>query len=99
MAKDVQTIVSEFNAHIRKQGGNFENWYVGITQDIEQRLFGDHKVPRKDHWFIHREAFTSDDARAVEKAFLEWGCDGGTGGGDEDTCFVYAYLKTSVTDP
>ena len=99
MPKDEQTIVNEFNAHIQKQGGRPADWYVGITQDVAQRLFVNHKVPRKDHWFIHREALTSEAARAVEKAFLDWGCDGGTGGGDEDARFVYAYLKTSVTDP
>lgn len=99
MPKDAQTIVNEFNAHIQKQGGRSSAWYVGITQDIDQRLFGDHSVPRENHWFIHREAYTSNDARAVEKVFLDWGCDGGGGGGDDDARFVYAYLKTSVTDP
>lgn len=99
MAKDAQTIINEFNGHIQQQGGQPSAWYVGITQDIEQRLFGDHKVPKKNHWFIQREAFTSDDARAVEKAFLDWGCDGGDGGGDDQARFVYAYLKTSITNP
>lgn len=54
MAKDAQTIVSEFNAHLQKQGGRPADWYVGITHDVAQRLFGDHKAPRKEHRFIHR---------------------------------------------
>ena len=99
MAKDARTIVNEFNAHIQKQGGQPSAWYVGVTEDIGQRLFGDHKVPRKGHWFIYCEAYTADDARAVEKAFVDSGCGGGTGGGDVDARFVYAYLKTSITNP
>ena len=87
------------HTHMKKEGSPPKNWYVGITSDIENRLFGDHNVPKKDHWRIHRKAFTSNDARAVEKAFLDYGCDGGAGGGDDTATFVYAYLKASVTNP
>ena len=98
-AKDAKTILVEMQAHIRQQGGKPSDWYAGVTSDIEQRLFTEHKVPKKDHWYIYRRALTADDARAVEKAFLDSGCDGGTGGGQDDAVFVYAYLKTPVTDP
>ena len=97
--QDAQTIVDEIGSHVQKQGGTVSSWYAGITEDIESRLFGAHRVPRKDHWFIHREAISSAAARAAEKTLLEWGCDGGSGGGDDDAVYVYAYLKTSVTDP
>ena len=99
MPKDARTIISDFNAHIKKRAGQPSEWYVGVTEDIDGRLFGRHAVPRKGHWYIYREAYTTQDARAVEKAFLDSGCDGGGGGGDEDARFVYAYLKTSITDP
>ena len=36
MAKDIQTIVSEFNDHIQKQGGQSSAWYVGVTKAIDQ---------------------------------------------------------------
>ncbi len=98
-AKDAQTIYNEIVAHINKQGGPRSSWYVGITQDVDQRLFGTHKVPREGHWYIYREANTAQAARNIEKALLEWGCDGGTGGGDSNAEFVYAYLMTAVTDP
>ncbi len=96
-AKDAQSVVNEIHAHMRKQGGSPSSWYVGITSDIEQRLFGDHGVPKENHWYCYRETFTSNDARSVEKAFLDYGCDGGSGGGDDTSTFVYAYLKTSIT--
>ncbi len=93
-----QSIVDAIAAHIREQGGAIGNWYAGIAADPTKRVFGDHAVPR-DHWWIHRKAYSSSEARAAEKALLDWGCDGGGGGGDESTVHVYAYLKSSVTRP
>lgn len=98
-AQDAQTIVNEIAAHIQKQGGALPSWYVGITENIEQRVFGDHSVPKENHWRAHRKALSSDVARAAEKSLLGWGCDGGGGGGDSDAVFVYAYLKTAITNP
>ena len=99
MAKTAQEAYDEMLAHIQKQGGSFSSWYCGITENIENRLFRDHNVPKKDHWFIHRRCINNDAARNAEKALLDKGCDGGAGGGDEDADYVYAYLKTSVTEP
>lgn len=99
MAKTAQQTLNEIVAHIRKQGGSYSEWYCGITSDIESRLYDDHKVPKKKHWSITRICATANNARAVEKALLKLGCDGGPGGGDEDAAWVYAYLKTSITNP
>lgn len=96
-AKPLQVIIDEIAAHIAKQGGQRSHWYVGITADIDQRLHGAHGVPKKNHWYAWREAVTADDARSIEQAFLQWGCDGGSGGGDSRSRFVYAYLKTAAT--
>ena len=99
MAKEAQQILNEITAHIDKQGGAYSGWYCGITSDIDSRLHGDHKVPRENHWFITRQCLNVTDARAVESALIKQGCDGESGGGDETTIHVYAYLKTAETDP
>lgn len=100
MEKSAQEAYDEILAHIQKQGGSFSSWYCGITENIKNRLFGDHKVPENNHRFTYKKCINSEAARSVEKAFLQNGCDGGTGGGDDDAVFVYAYLKkTGVTDP
>lgn len=57
------------------------------------------KSPRKTTGSYIGHATSSEAARNVEKAFLDNGCDGGTGGGDDDAVYVYAYLKASVTEP
>ena len=99
MAQDAQSAYDEIVAHINKQGGSYSDWYCGITSDIESRLFGDHNVPRKDHWFIYRRCENDTDARAVETALVKLSCDGGSGGGDDTTVVVYAYLKSEDTNP
>ncbi len=99
MAKTEKEAYDGILSHIQKQGGKFSDWYCGITKDIDARLFGDHKVPKKDHWYTYRECNNADAARGVEKDLLGKGCDGGTGGGGDDAVYVYAYLKTDVTAP
>ena len=56
-------------------------------------------MPEEDSCFISVPCISSSAARNVEKELIAYGCDGGTGGGDDDATYVYAYLKTSVTDP
>lgn len=99
VALGAQAVVDQISGHILRQGGPASAWYVGITADVEQRVFADHQVPKKDHWRIHRQAVSSDAARAAEKALLDWGCDGGGGGGNVGAIYVYGYLKTASTKP
>ena len=99
MVATSQEAYNEITTYIAKQGGAYSGWYCGITSDQESRLFGDHNVPRQDHWFIVADCGDSASARAVEKALLNLGCDGGAGGGDVNSRFAYAYLKTHITNP
>jgi hypothetical protein len=98
MTKAVQTIYNEIISHMNKEGSSKRIWYCGITSNIDSRLRGDHNVP-KVHWHIYRFCQSSDDARAIEKGLLELGCDGGQGGGDANSKYVYAYKKTGITKP
>ena len=95
--KNSDEILRAIIAHIKKQGGAFGDWYAGVTGSIENRLFGDHNVPRQDYWRIYDEAFNAADARYVEDRLLEMGCKGGSGGGDASAKFIYAYLISGVT--
>jgi hypothetical protein len=92
-----QQIVNDIDAHIKKQGGGYGSWYVGITGDIDDRLHGAHKVPKQNHWYITRQGDSHTIARAAEKVFIDAGCKGGGGGGDDNSSWVYAYLITGVT--
>lgn len=88
---------SEIDAYIRKNGGVYSAWYVGIASDPKKRLFVDHSVTEHGDLWIHLDCGTDSAARRVEQHFLAKGCKGGGGGGDRDTRFAYAYKVTPST--
>lgn len=95
MTKDeiISEIVSYFGL---SKGTNFANYYVGITNDVERRLFHEHNVLKNGAW-IYCPANDKSVAQDVEKFFLNLGMIGDTGGGMTDTTVVYCYLITSYT--
>lgn len=96
-SKTAQEIYDEIIAHIKESPHNASSWYAGITQNVDQRLFGAHNVSKERGWWMYRKASSSNNARKVEEALINWGCDGGNGGGDSDAVFVYAYHKSATT--
>lgn len=97
MAKSKQEIIADITACFK--GVAYKNCYVGITSDVQGRLFGDHNVSKADRHRIYRTASSNSVARDIEQHFLDAGMDGGRGGGDTTSKIVYAYKKTSRTNP
>jgi hypothetical protein len=93
-----EQIIREILEYIRKGGGAFSDWYVGISQDARTRLFSGHSVNENgDHW-IYRQASSSKAAREIEEYFLNrCHTSGGPGGGDDTTDMVYAYKMNAHT--
>ncbi len=96
MVQEAQQIADDIYNHLAGET-NFSSYYVGITNDIERRLFNEHNVPKSNHWRIHREAVNDKHARAVEKHFIDRGMRGGSGGGDNGSIWVYCYKITNYT--
>lgn len=90
-------IITDFEKYVGND--NYSGWYVGITNDIERRLFGEHNVNKQQDRWIWRPADSKDVAQEVEEYFLDAGMDGDTGGGNDDTIYVYAYMKNWHTNP
>ena len=99
MSKTAQQVYDDIIAYIQEQGRPASDWYAGITSDLDGRVHDEHNVPREDLSCIKRTCNTTLAARAVENALIKSGCDGGGGGGDSSSIYVYAYLKTAVTNP
>ncbi|MYA62929.1 MAG: hypothetical protein F4X94_10210 [Dehalococcoidia bacterium] len=98
MSVTTNQITSEIEAHIRKCGGTFRQWYVGITSDARERLFSGHKVRENGDAWIHRQAGTHQEARQIEGYFVnQLGTRGGPGGGSTASRSVYAYKITAHT--
>lgn len=93
-----QQIADDIYAHLHGDT-NYKAYYIGITNDIDRRLFREHNVNRTPHfaWWIWREAISKDHAQAVEEHFLNQGMKGDTGGGMDDSVYVYCYKITNYT--
>jgi hypothetical protein len=99
-ATKLDQIIQEIKDYISKCGGSYSDWYVGITSDINSRLFGDHGVRKDGDQWIYSTAPSSSDARNIERYFIDTlGTDGGSGGGDYSSNIVYAYKKNPHTSP
>ncbi len=86
---------------IKNHGGNFKDWYVGITMDPKTRMQFGHNVNFHNDKFIILATSSCDEARLIEKYIIDnYATDGGPGGGGagaDETEYVYAYLKTKMT--
>lgn len=85
-------IVADVTEHVADLGDSYDEWYAGIATDWEDCVFDRHCVERdaKDTWIV-RKAANEAKARKAEKKLHKAGFDGGPGGGEESTRFVYAY--------
>lgn len=83
-------IITAITAKFR--GIAYSDCYVGITSNVQQRLFVEHNVPRATGRYIHRTADRASIAREVEQHFINAGMKGG-GGGSRTARIVYSYKK------
>jgi hypothetical protein len=98
MTKTAKQIIQDIDAHLAKSRTNYySNFYIGITDNIEERLFSFHKVPKKGHWYIYRQAPNDAQARVVERYYLDKGMDGGEGG-SKNAIWVYCYKISNETN-
>ncbi len=92
------SVISDLVRYIRQTNTPFAQWYVGIAEDPQARLFEEHRVNREMDYWIFKECYSADAARRVEQYFItNYHADGGVGGGSNASRFVYAYKKESYT--
>lgn len=93
-------ICQEILSYIRAEKGEYSSWYVGVTSNPHIRLFQEHNVEVNNSWWVISKAINPEEARLVEKTLIEVnGMDGGSGGRDDKSVYVYAYKKTKTTIP
>lgn len=100
MVHSGKQIVSRIRGHIRKRGGVFAKWFVGVSKEPRSRLFVNHAVRKKgDYWILVR-AESSVVAQRV-KSFLvaKVGMAAVKDAAGKNPDFVYAYMKSSHTKP
>lgn len=94
MQQQEVSVINDIFQYIRKTNIPFSEWYIGIAEDVQTRLFEGHGVNKENDYWIYRECFSTDTARRVEQYFItNYKTDGGSGGGNGASLFVYAYKK------
>jgi hypothetical protein len=94
MADSREKIIHEMRAYILSHGGGWGDWYVGIAENINNRL-GDHRVTGEPH--ISKVANSPEIARAIEDYFIHKLKTDGSHGGNKQADKVYAYKKSRNT--
>lgn len=98
MRKTVKEIIADVEGHLAKSNKRYySDFYVGITSDIGRRLFTEHNVEKSNSWWIYRTATDKTAAQIAEEYFLNKGMRGDTGGGTDDSIYVYCYEITDST--
>ena len=98
MANTREQIIEFFNKHLASSGRRYySDFYIGITNDVNRRLFQEHNVNKETMWWAYSTACTKEDAEAVERHFLEKGMKGNTGGVNDESTIVYCYAITPTT--
>ena len=93
-------IIKEILKFMKTNRGQYSEWYVGITKDVKSRLIDGHKLDEVKDISISFKANSTKEAREIENSFLIlYGTDGGPGGGNIKSDMVYAYKKSSRTEP
>lgn len=93
-----QGLYNAIDEHLKKSNRQYyREFYCGITDNIERRLFGEHNVSKENGFWIYGPADDINVAREVEKHYLDLGMQGNTGGGNEDSIWVYCYLVMQYT--
>lgn len=91
-------IINDIDSHLRESTKEYwSDFYIGITNNIERRLFEEHNVNKENDWWIWRKALDKGTAQEVEEYYLAKGMEGNTGGGNKDTVYVYCYEITENT--
>jgi len=98
MAFTGKAIVTRVKDHIRKRGGSFAKWFVGVSAKPRIRLFRLHQVPKTTgQWILMR---AESPAKALQvKRFLSTKLKmvAGRKLSEKTADFVYAYRMTAQT--
>jgi hypothetical protein len=95
-------LVNEILNFIAQDGSDPSEWYAGITDDKERRLFSEHCVKKEnERLYIVFPAPDKETADLVENHLTDsvFGRVDGAPGGSSNGSFVYAYKKQPYTKP
>lgn len=90
-----ETVFTQIEAFIQRNGGDHDGFVVGVTADVETALTA-HNINRARHPHFKVNAVTEDRAANVVRQFKKLGC---TIGEHQPSGFVYCYRRAFDTNP
>lgn len=93
----MEPIIQAFEKFMGEKGTRYDQFYIGIANDPIDRLANGHGVTESVPYIYWNAPLDTKIVRAIEKYFLDKGCKGGSGGGDDGTNYIYAYFVTITT--
>lgn len=92
-------VIDSIHGYILKNSYTYFDWYIGLTDNAEKTLFEEHKIdPGTDMW-IFEEVPSNSDAHRIRKYFLNMGCAGGLMQNGKKIRYIYAYRRSSHSNP
>lgn len=69
-----EKIMQLFNNYLNESGRKYySDFFIGVTDDVDKRLFEEHLVPRGNACYIYAPANTHENALAVKKHYHDLG--------------------------
>lgn len=94
-----EEVIRTYENLIGMDGSDYNEWYIGITNDIERRLYAEHSVRQYIDKYDYNLVTSGEVASEIEMYFLEKGCDGHQGGTRPSSRWIYIYKKAPQTNP
>ncbi len=92
-------IIADLEVHVAKFGGDYSEWYVGVTANPKERLFTQHRLRSTGDAWIARRALDDLQAAEVQEYFKSVRKTQGGSKGTLQDIFVYAYKRKAHTRP
>ncbi len=92
-----KSLKQRISTYVGHHGGNYSEWYIGLTSDPEMALFDVHKVRRRRGTYRHFRASEPYIARRVKRYYVEKGmCNGVRADIDHSGVYVYRITEGTV---
>jgi hypothetical protein len=91
-------IVSTIKQHIKKRGGAYPTWVVGVSANARKQMFEGHGVRRKlDRWILMHAQSPTAARRVWAYLSTRLGIRAVTASDDKTADFVYVYRQMAHT--
>lgn len=87
----------EIEKRIHRSGKSYHDWYVGVADNAQERLFKGHNVNKSKGAWLYRNTGSALTARGIEAIFVKKGCKCGDTRKEHNPCSVYVYKMTPTT--